>query len=393
MKSLFFYLGIFFCLALGTGTGFCRIEAKPLKVHVLSKENLQQAKISSFAIRYFAGNQSGQIQGSVTLRAAQGKVEILDPPLGAFSKIRFISENAGLGMLELDGASGGKRRFTGALQVEVRGGALFFIEEIPLEDYVRGVLPAEMPADFPLEAQKAQAVLARTYARAAAPRHAAEGFDFCDLTHCQAYRAVAPLSAAQEEAWRATRSLVLSSGGRPIEALFHSTCGGHTSPNQKVFGGPARSYLQGVSDGEYCRASPHWIWEARIDKTALSRLFGADSKKNPGGILQNILPADREAQGRIFTLILQGERPVTLPAMEFLSAAGKALGWNRIKSNWFEVTLSGEDFIFQGRGLGHGVGLCQWGARGMAEAGKKFDEILRHYFPGTRLMRQTSGGI
>src|SRR5262249_32072425 len=161
-------------------------------------------------------------------------------------------------------------------------------------------LASELPPDFPLEAQKAQAVLIRSYALATAPRHAAEGYDFCDLTHCQVYGGWEGVSGIREEAVRATQSLVLEYQGKPIEALFHSTCGGHTSANQKVFGGRALPYLQGVDDGDYCRNSPHQDWESAIPLARIAALLAADPRYDPYGEVRGLRIADGEPRGRDF---------------------------------------------------------------------------------------------
>ncbi|MGH7829556.1 MAG: SpoIID/LytB domain-containing protein, partial [Candidatus Binatia bacterium] len=90
-------------------------------------------------------------------------------------------------------------------------------------------------------------------------------------------------------------------------------------------------------------------------------------------------------EGRVFSLWLMSADRHRVMAMDFLSWMGKAVGWGVLKSNWFSLSLSGDKIQFQGRGLGHGVGMCQWGSKGRAEAGDDFREILQHYFPGTRL--------
>ncbi len=258
---------------------------------------------------------------------------------------------------------------------------------VPLEQYVRSVLAGEMPAEFPIEAQKAQAVLIRSYALAHRGRHAKEGFDFCDLTHCQTYGGLADESGIRDEALRATRSLVMSHSGRPIEGLFHSTCGGHTSANQGVFGGRPLPYLQGVDDRDYCAASPHSVWSSRIPLEKISTVLAEEERLRANIPLHGLAAGEREPGGRVFSLRLAGPRSGEIATMEFLSRIGKAVGWNQVKSNWFDVAVEEGFAVFHGRGLGHGVGLCQWGARGMALSGARFDAILRHYFPGAQLRR------
>lgn len=317
----------------------------------------------------------------VTVRV-QGSQVVVEGSNG-FAQLRIHS----VGPITVEGGSALVRRFSGELRLEARAGVLRFVESLPLESYVRGVLAGELTEDFPIEAQKAQAVLIRSYALAHRGRHAEEGFDFCDLTHCQVYSGAEVSSGIREEAVRATRSLVMSHEGKPIEALFHSTCGGHTSANQRVFGGRPLPYLQGADDGEYCAASPHYLWSSRIPLEKISAVLAEDERLRASIPLRGLSVGDREPEGRVFSLRLEGPRQMEISAMDFLSKIGKAVGWNQLKSNWFDLQMESGVVEFRGRGLGHGVGLCQWGARGMALNGSRFDEILRHYFPGAKMRR------
>jgi len=338
-----------------------------LRVRVLSKYSWSEVQVE--------GGQPALIH----LRAEGNEIHSVE--LGVAKKISIVAKQGPLAL----NAAGLSRRFSGTLWVEARRGKLLFTEWLPLENYVRSVLAGELPEDFPLESQKAQAVLIRSFALSQRGRHAEEGYDFCDLTHCQVYGGVGSASELRDEAVRSTRGLILAYQGKPIAGLFHSTCGGHTSANQKVFGGKPLPYLQGVSDQNFCEASPHYRWKAQIPVQEISALLAEDPRWRESIPLSNITASEQESGGRVFKLDLQGPRHGTIATMDFLSAVGKKLGWNQLKSNWFELQVQDGIASFEGRGLGHGVGLCQWGARGMALDGKRFDEILRHYFPGTQL--------
>src|SRR4030095_3213923 len=274
--------------------------------------------------------------------------------------------------------------------IRVRDGALFFVEELPLEDYVRGVLEAEVPAGYPPEALKAMAVLVRTFALAHQDRHAKEGFELCDLTHCQVYAGRQMNYLSFDEAVKATRGITLDYQLKLAETPYHSTCGGHTSPFHRVFGGKPIPYLQGVSDGDACAPSPHTTWESSISLKVLEEVLKKEKETNPKGELKNLRIADREENGRAFSITMEGPRTFELSAQKFLSLVGRYLGWSLIKSDWFEIEVKEGEAHFKGRGLGHGVGLCQWGARGLAEQGKSAEEILFHYYPGTQLIERGS---
>jgi stage II sporulation protein D len=254
------------------------------------------------------------------------------------------------------------------------------VSTYPVEDYVASVLASEMPAEFPPEALKAQAVVIRTLTMNPPQDHRLQGFDFCDTTHCQLFRPFHSVPEKFRVAARQTRGQYLSYDHRPIVALYHSACGGHTSANQRVFGGEPQPYLQGVDDKNYCQASPQNIWKSSLPRQALEGALNFSP-------LQQIQILDGEAAGRNFTLGLEGRDFKKISAQDFLLQVGQRLGWEKIKSAYFVVAPDPQvgEIKFIGHGLGHGVGLCQWGARGMALKGKTYPQILQHYFPGTQL--------
>lgn len=276
-----------------------------------------------------------------------------------------------------------KKKYSGEIRVGVKQGHLLLIQRIPLETYVLGVLAREMPEDFPLEAQKAQAVAIRSYTLAQGSRHPKEAYHFCDSTHCQTYggQEAAPIFIS---ALRQTKDLILTHRDHSIHSYYHSTCGGHTSGAREVFGGPDLPYLQRVEDKNYCAASPHTNWETTLSGPELNQIYQPNFAPAPNGTFR---VTEGEPEGRIFSMLWNPNQPIELNAQEFLTRSGRRLGWSRIKSAWFEILPQGEVYQLKGRGLGHGVGLCQWGARGMALTGQSFEGILSHYFPHTRLSR------
>ncbi len=262
-----------------------------------------------------------------------------------------------------------------------RRGRAETLVQVSLEVYVAQVLAAEIPANFPLEALKAQAVAIRTLASREETPHHREAFDFCDSTHCQLFSYRRSLPGAITTAVAQTRGHVLFQNNQAIHALYHSTCGGHTSGNGVVFGGEPLSYLAGSDDEKFCSSSPHWNWQAQIDLKELEATFPEVSQ------LRGLRVVDQDAGGRVLTLELLGLPSKKISAQDFLLKVGQRMGWSTLKSANFSVTQKGHELWFQGKGLGHGVGLCQWGAKGMAEAGQNYQQILRHYFPGTGIRR------
>lgn len=278
------------------------------------------------------------------------------------------------------------RRYAGDLWASARNGKLSLVNEVSLEEYVAGVLAAETERGWPLEALKAQAVVSRTFAFS--ERHRADGYHLCDLTHCQVYHGQVS-SPSSERAVRETRGLILAYRNKPAQALFHSTCGGVRAANQWIFGGEALPYLKGGSDVEkgalLCRESPHAAaWNVSVSVSELSKALNARSETEVG-FLRSLM-IERNPSGFVQRVSLAGDRRRVVDGYSFWLALGQTLGWGEVKSLNFTVAREGDRYRFTGKGLGHGVGLCQWGARKLALSGQSFRLILNRYFPGTVLI-------
>jgi SpoIID/LytB domain protein len=279
---------------------------------------------------------------------------------------------------------------TGPIRVHLTGKNI--TRELALEEYVLGVVAAEGSVVDELEALKALAVAARTYALKNLRRHADEGYDFCDTTHCQRYL----LTVADERAHARFKNLyrravmetagetLRDEEGRVADAYFHAACGGMTADVETLWGvADAPGYLRGVAD-EYCAAAPH-DWTNVIPAAKLAKALRGESVSDVGERLDNVTVASRDRTGRVEYIALEGERNLTLRGWDFKMIVGRALGWNVLKSSRFEVTRAGSDFVFRGTGFGHGLGLCQEGAHEMARRGLSYRRILEHYFPGTKV--------
>ncbi|NMC74533.1 MAG: SpoIID/LytB domain-containing protein [Geobacteraceae bacterium] len=277
------------------------------------------------------------------------------------------------GVLQING-----KGYRGTIEVAPTTRGLLVIDEILLEEYLIGLINCEISSQWPLEAVKAQAVVARTFAlyqkeaRKNSLYHlestvSDQVYEGCDIEDGRAVRAV-------EE----TRGEVLTYGGKIIQAFFHSSCGGHTEDAENVWS-IRYPYLRGVAC-TYCASSPSIIWEQTISKRKLETMLRS------GGVpvfkLRSIRPVSRNTSGRITSLEILSEAGVsTIPAIQFRKIAGYGV----IRSTDFEVSTVDDDFVFIGVGFGHGVGLCQWGAKQRAEDGFSYRDILSYYYPGTRL--------
>ena len=269
----------------------------------------------------------------------------------------------------------------------MRDGELVLVDRVDLEDYVMATVHAESP-NAPRAALRAMAILVRTYAVRNRGRHAEDGADLCDLTHCQVYKGVPDLMSDANviDATVATEGQILLWDGAPAEVFFSANCGGHGASSCDVWG-MHRPYLTGQPDGPadapYCAANPQSHWTSRV---AADKLLGALSAEY--GRVTDFEIAKRDDAGRAISIrLLPAERDVN--ADDFHTVVGRALGWATLKSTWFEAHRDGGDFVFKGRGFGHGVGLCQAGAAARANAGDDETAILAHYFPGTTITPRT----
>ncbi len=265
---------------------------------------------------------------------------------------------------------------------------------LTLEDYIFGVLAAEASTEDEYEAIKALAVTSRTFTLRNVRRHARDGYDFCNLTHCQRYLAVNATNARPEfhallrRAVRETAGEVLRDGrGAMVNAYFSASCGGMTANVATLWGVPVRErYERGVRD-DFCQGLPNSSWTDVLPAAQLARALHEDERGDVGARLDNISVIKRDASGRAELVAVSGERRRILRGWEFKTIIGRTLGWNLIKSSRFTVERAGASFIFRGSGFGHGIGLCQMGAHAQAARGLAYRQILAHYFPGTNLTR------
>lgn len=284
------------------------------------------------------------------------------------------------GGLALDG-----RRYRGSLELRHRGAGLTAVNIVPVDDYLLSVVPEEMPTDWPAEALKAQSVAARSFALKSRGRHAAEGYDLCTTTHCQLYKGIASEKTASTAAVRATRGEVLTYGGQPIEALFHTDSGGMTESSEDVWGNPI-PYLRAVRDTPLGTMP----WTKTMSTADLEKKLAA--KGHNIGRLRAIelsplavgrAAKDRTASGRVRAMTVTGTKgSVTLSGNAWRSLLG-------LKSTLFSAKLTKDSVTFTGFGAGHGLGISQWGAERLAETGKSYADILHHYYTGVTLQHNS----
>ncbi len=239
------------------------------------------------------------------------------------------------------------RKYEGTLEFEPANGELTAIITMDLETAVASVVAAEGGSVTPLEAIRAQAIATRSYLIAGRGRHA--DFDFCDTTHCQFLREPPNPDSPVARAVSATRGLLLAYNSQPFPSMYTRSCSGRTKTAAQV-GLSSDAYPYYAVECKFCISHPD-RWTRRIPAKDAPPLHSSD----------------------------EGSRLLVV----------RRLGWNAVPSNDFISTKSGNEAILQGTGYGHGIGLCQAGARAMAEDGAAFSEILAHYYPNTTLVEWT----
>jgi stage II sporulation protein D (peptidoglycan lytic transglycosylase) len=285
------------------------------------------------------------------------------------------------------------RRIPASLRVRMVEAGRTTIREVPLEEYVRATIVSEFapPSGSPAlvgRMLELQAIVGRTYALAHLGRHQRDGFDLCSTTHCQLYEPgrlrTSRWAAAAADATRRTAGVVIWFDRAPAYALFHADCGGHTSDAAAVWGGTPRSYLLSIAD-DGPAAAAHTTWHYEVTREALRRALNGDARTAAGARLQDVAIVGRDDAGRATSLRIRGDQDRSVRGETFRDVLSRAFGVRSIKSTLFDVRKAGATYVFEGRGFGHGVGLCQTGALARLNAGATPAEVLAHYFPGTRI--------
>lgn len=307
-------------------------------------------------------------------------------------------------------ASMGDKEYRGKLQIVHAAGSnlLIPVNIVTLDEYVQGIIASEMPAQFPQQALRAQAVLARTYALKHLGKHKAYGYDLCDVQNCQVYGGVTAETEPGNAAVENTLGEVLEYKQKPIESVFSANCGGATQ-SAKDAGWYETPYLQTVSDykefdfdklepyhflallqypsAAYSNYNKHvslaaFRWTRVVSEQELREVI--KNQKKDIGTITALIPQERSRAGYVTKLLVKGTKgSITLHKENVIRSN---LSFGMLRSSYFIVQPNYENrqlkyFVFYGGGWGHGVGFCQTGAAGRADAGQDYKTILHHYFP------------
>ncbi len=357
------------------------------------------------------------------------------------AEVRVEPQSAGepLELFSLKGdGSYGFAVYRGSLRFRTASdGKLQPINELPLETYLSGVVPSEVPARFHPQALRAMACVARTYTLSHLKRHESQGFDLCDSVHCHVYGGLRAEKPNVNEIVSSTAGWILQYGRQPIDATYHAVCGGWGDAPQNVWdsfqpqpylqvkpdiaeaayfklvsaqakrNGTQRATASGkqaspLSEEEnkwrsfidnppqsYCQRATRFRWRVEFTRDELDEKLRTSLVAMRGiapeqvGALRDIRVEKRTASGRVASLRIVTDKGDFLcggDKVRWLTSGGR-VGAGAIQSSLFYVIHEGERFVFVGGGWGHGVGLCQEGAEGRAQAGQSYAQILHHYYP------------
>jgi stage II sporulation protein D len=276
-----------------------------------------------------------------------------------------------------------QKRYRGEFEIRQQPlGKLLVINKIDVEQYLYGVIKMEVPvANWPVEAIKAQIVAARTFALSRRSSQGEKIYDVDATVQSQVYGGLDREDPYINNLVDATRGEVISYQGKFIYAAYHSCSGGYTEDDLYVWN-EDQPYLVSLPDF-FCKSSPHYTWQTKISLQELqTRLKKKGYKIGSIKLVKNAL---RSPSGRVINLVIKHTRgTLVIKGATFR----KIMGLSRIKSTNFTLRQQGNQIFITGKGWGHGVGMPQWGARGLAEAGYSYKDILRYFYPGVKIEKK-----
>jgi len=336
---------------------------------VALKDNVDQVTVGSSTpavVRDATGKPLGNLEAMTAFRAVATSGKTIK--LSQWQANQFWIDPKGDGKVWI-----GDRWYRGETRLINNDSDLTVINEVNVEHYLYSVVGSEMMASWPLEALKAQAVAARSYALYKQNHSVNSVFDLKSTTASQVYKGINSETPSTHQAVNQTQGQVLTHQGNVILAAFHSSSGGHTEDVEDVWNRPL-PYLRGVVD--YDQTAPVYQWQQTFSGKKMGRQLEEDV-----GQVQELIPQQRTPQGRIVNLKVVGDRATkTISGNAFRQALD-------LRSTLFDIHQTGQRFIISGRGFGHGIGLSQWGAYYLAKQGVNYRQILGHYYAQVKLAR------
>lgn len=330
----------------------------------------------------------------INVTSKSDKIEIKINGKVFSSGLFYLRSDTQNGIISLSG-----KKYRGALKIFKGNSKIQLVNQVSLEDYVKGVMNEEMPAgkdEKRYEALKAFSICARTYAFNKMKMNK-DYFDIYSDTRDQVYGGVDGESSFTNKIVDETKGQLLFFDDKPAVIFYHSTCGGSTENVNNVFGKNDLPYLYEVFDGSepYCKISPAFEWiENYSNKIFVERLYNSKQIDSKNFFVRDIKIKSRFDSGRVNELEIilldknENENIVLLKGNSIRNIIKNSSGKSMLKSTMFDIKINKDNSItIEGKGYGHGVGLCQWGAIGLALDGKNYLEIIEHYFSGTKVVQ------
>ena len=343
------------------------LPAQALELRVAIKKNVTQLKVGSSTsaiVRNRAGQKIGELTPMTALEAQPQGNGITLEQLGSGE---IIVEPTNNGYVWI-----GDRWYRGRTRLIRQGNGITAINHVDLEHYLYSVVGAEAVATWPIEALKAQAVAARSYALYKSSTAQKSLYDLDTTISTQVYKGLDSEYLTTHEAVNGTNGQIMTYGGRVILAAFHASSGGHTENVEDIWTSPL-PYLRGVVD--YDQQAPVFEWTKVFSPDEISTRLGQV------GRVKTMIPEKTTPQGRVVTMKVIGDRGTTTVTGKQLR---KVLD---LRSTLFRVNTNGNNIQVYGRGFGHGLGLSQWGAYYLAKQGIQYQQILSHYYQKAILSR------
>ena len=279
-------------------------------------------------------------------------------------------------LLKSDGDLKIGNTYRGYISFRIVANSIHVVNRVELEDYLKGVVPKELSAEYPLESLKAQAICSRSFALKNINKLSKYGYNLDDTTRCQVYKGKSAEEKRSSQAVDETRGLVAKYNNQIADTIFGASSGGRTANVVEVWGGKPVNYLSSFEDPY----SKEYKWEYKLTKNDIKNKLNK-SNINIGEFV-NFNITDKDSSGRNKTIEIVG----TLKTEKMSSNKFRSIfGNTKLKSTLFKINTLNDQVVFSGSGYGHGVGMSQYGAVNMAKKGKNYKEIIAFYFPGVTL--------
>lgn len=375
MKKLFMLAVLLFVVIVPLKTYAQEIDYLDVKIGKNYSEN-QSIKLKSNKDIYLLDKNLNKIKDlntknlNITLKS--GKIEIKNNNNIIFNDFSKDGEFL-LGsddFLTIDNA------YRGYISFRILNNNIHVVNHVELEDYLKGVVPKELSASYPLDALKAQAICSRSFAIKNINKLKKNGYNLDDTTRCQVYKGKTAEEERSNKAVDETKGQVAFYNNQIANTIFGASSGGITANASEVWGGNATNYLSSFEDPY----SKTYKWDHKVSKDDINNIL-IKNKINIGKFL-NLNVTEKDISGRIKMIEIIGtEKTEKISGNAFRNI----LGNTKLKSTLFDIKDEDDDLIFQGRGYGHGVGMSQYGAVEMAKQGKNYTDIITFYFPGVTL--------